>query len=145
MLTQNQRRVCAVASALCGAALGVALGVVLGRAVILHTASRRVAEYAKDLNSYSFRYATEVSGVFDSLRMLDIYAQQLAAALAQVINIVDPYAVVLGGGISNIDSLYTLVPKYWSAFVFTDQVQTQLLRNRHGDSSGVRGAAWLWT
>ena len=71
MLTQNQRRVCAVASALCGAALGVALGVVLGRAVILHTASRRVAEYAKDLNSYSFRYATEVSGVFDSLRMLD--------------------------------------------------------------------------
>jgi len=76
--------------------------------------------------------------------LLDIYAQQLAAALAQVINIVDPHAVVLGGGISNIDVLYTLVPKYWSAFIFTDQVQTKLLRNRHGDSSGVRGAAWLW-
>jgi len=85
------------------------------------------------------------AGDQDALLVLDIYAQQLAAALAQVVNIVDPHAVVLGGGISNIEALYTLVPKYWSAFIFTDQVQTKLLRNRHGDSSGVRGAAWLWT
>lgn len=85
------------------------------------------------------------TGDRDSQHVLDIYAQQLAAALAQVINIVDPHAVVLGGGISNIEALYSLVPRYWSAFVFTDQVQTRLLRNRHGDSSGVRGAAWLWT
>lgn len=84
------------------------------------------------------------TGDQDALLMLDIYAQQLAASLAQVINIIDPHAVVLGGGISNIDVLYTLVPKYWSAFIFTDQVQTKLLRNKHGDSSGVRGAAWLW-
>jgi fructokinase len=83
-------------------------------------------------------------GDHDALRLLDVYAQQLAAALAQVINIIDPHAVVLGGGISNIEALYTLVPKYWSATIFTDQVQTKLLRNRHGDSSGVRGAAWLW-
>lgn len=84
------------------------------------------------------------NGDQDALLMLDIYSQQLAASLAQVINILDPHAIVLGGGISNIDSLYALVPKYWSQFVFSDQVQTQLLRNRHGDSSGVRGAAWLW-
>jgi predicted NBD/HSP70 family sugar kinase len=84
------------------------------------------------------------TGDQDALLVLDIYAQQLAAALAQVVNIVDPYAVVLGGGISNIESLYVLVPRYWATYIFTDQVQTRLLRNRHGDSSGVRGAAWLW-
>jgi len=84
------------------------------------------------------------NGDQNALLMLDIYAQQLAAALAQVINIVDPHIIVLGGGISNIDALYTLVPQYWARHVFTDQVLTQLARNRHGDSSGVRGAAWLW-
>ena len=76
---------------------------------------------------------------------LSRYHRRLAKSLAQVINIVDPAVIVLGGGISNIDSLYTEVPALWREYVFSDQVHTQLRRNQHGDSSGVRGAAWLWS
>lgn len=72
------------------------------------------------------------------------YEHRLAKALAQVINILDPQVIVLGGGLSNIDRLYTNVPALWGNFIFSDQVNTQLLQHRHGDSSGVRGAAWLW-
>ncbi len=71
------------------------------------------------------------------------YAERLAQALAVVINIVDPDVIVLGGGVSNIEALYALVPQYWSRWIFADTVLTRLARNRHGDSSGVRGAAWL--
>jgi predicted NBD/HSP70 family sugar kinase len=74
---------------------------------------------------------------------LERYARHLAQALAVVINIVDPDVIVLGGGLSNIDSLYEQVPRYWGTWVFSDDVHTRLARNRHGDSSGVRGAAWL--
>ena len=69
---------------------------------------------------------------------------QLAHALAAVINILDPAVIVLGGGLSNISRLYTEVPKLWQQYVFSDQVQTQLLAPKFGDASGVRGAAWLW-
>jgi fructokinase len=72
------------------------------------------------------------------------YESRLARALAQVINIVDPDVIELGGGMSNIDRLYENVPKLWGAHVFSDHVGTRLAKNRHGDSSGVRGAAWLW-
>jgi fructokinase len=72
------------------------------------------------------------------------YEQRLARALAQVVNILDPDAVVLGGGLSNLERLYRNVPQLWGAQVFSDQVATRLLKNRHGDASGVRGAAWLW-
>ena len=75
---------------------------------------------------------------------LSRYHRRLAKSLAQVINIVDPAVIVLGGGISNIDSLYTAVPAQWDEYIFSDRVHTQLRRNQHGDSSGVRGAAWLW-
>jgi fructokinase len=51
---------------------------------------------------------------------------------------------VLGGGLSNLERLYRNVPRLWGAQVFSDQVATRLLKNRHGDASGVRGAAWLW-
>ena len=61
-----------------------------------------------------------------------------------MINILDPDVIVLGGGLSNIDRLYANVPKLWGAWVFSDRVDTRLVRNVHGDSSGVRGAAWLW-
>jgi len=71
------------------------------------------------------------------------YEGRLARALAQVINILDPDAIVLGGGLSNLDRLYDNVPRLWRAHVFSDDVATRLLRPRHGDSSGVRGAAWL--
>jgi len=72
------------------------------------------------------------------------YESRMARALASVINILDPDIIVLGGGLSNIDRLYESVPKLWTAHVFSDRVATQLVRARHGDSSGVRGAAWLW-
>jgi fructokinase len=75
---------------------------------------------------------------------LDRYVDRLARALAHVINIVDPDVVVLGGGMSNIDMLYDAVPARLGAWVFSDRVDTRIVRNRHGDSSGVRGAAWLW-
>ena len=72
------------------------------------------------------------------------YETRLARALAQVINILDPAVVVLGGGLSNLDRLYANVPRLWGKHVFSDHVVTRLIKNRHGDSSGVRGAAWLW-
>jgi fructokinase len=72
------------------------------------------------------------------------YETRLARALAEVVNILDPDAIVLGGGLSNLGRLYENVPKLWGAHIFSDQVATRLLKNRHGDASGVRGAAWLW-
>jgi len=72
------------------------------------------------------------------------YERRLARALAQVINLLDPDAIVLGGGLSNLDRLYDRVPRLWGEWVFSDHVATRLLKNKHGDSSGVRGAAWLW-
>jgi len=75
---------------------------------------------------------------------LDRYAERLARALAGVINIIDPEAIVLGGGLSAIKELYDTVPHLWGRHVFSGEVVTRLLPPRHGDSSGVRGAAWLW-
>ncbi|HQU50603.1 MAG TPA: ROK family protein [Casimicrobiaceae bacterium] len=72
------------------------------------------------------------------------YEERLARALAHVINILDPDVIVLGGGLSNLDRLYASVPRLWGPWVFSDRVDTKLVRHRHGDSSGVRGAAWLW-
>jgi len=72
------------------------------------------------------------------------YEGRLARALASVINIVDPEVIVLGGGLSNADRLYAAVPRLWDGFIFSDTIRTRLVRNMHGDSSGVRGAAWLW-
>jgi len=75
---------------------------------------------------------------------LQRYEARLAMALAEVINILDPSVIVLGGGLSNILRLYENVPHLWGRHVFSDRVATRLVGNRHGDSSGVRGAAWLW-
>ena len=76
---------------------------------------------------------------------LALYQERLARSLATVINILDPDVVVLGGGVSNVESLYTEIPERWKRYVFSDHVATRLARNVHGDSSGVRGAAWLWS
>ncbi len=73
----------------------------------------------------------------------ELYVERLAKSLASVINVLDPNVIVLGGGLSNIDSLYTDVPKRWGQYVFSDEVTTQLVKNTFGDSSGVRGAAHL--
>jgi fructokinase len=79
-----------------------------------------------------------------ALECLGRYARRFAKAIATIINVVDPDVIVLGGGLSNIARLYDQVPKLWTAHVFSDRVDTQLVRAQHGDSSGVRGAAWLW-
>jgi len=75
--------------------------------------------------------------------MLETYAIWLAKGLASVINIVDPDVIVLGGGLSNMAFLYQRVPQLWGQWVFSDQVETRLVPPKWGDSSGVRGAAWL--
>lgn len=68
----------------------------------------------------------------------------MARSLAHVINILDPDMIVLGGGISNIQRLYENIPRLWGKYVFSDRVDTLLLPPKHGDASGVRGAAMLW-
>jgi fructokinase len=72
------------------------------------------------------------------------YEGRMARALATVINVLDPDVIVLGGGMSNVSRLYANVPGLWAQHVFSDRVDTRLVPPRHGDSSGVRGAAWLW-
>jgi len=71
------------------------------------------------------------------------YEERLARALAHVVNIVDPDVIVLGGGLSNVERWYRSVPVLWTRWIFSDRVDTKLVRHVHGDSSGVRGAAWL--
>ncbi len=75
---------------------------------------------------------------------LERYMDRLARGLAAVINVVDPNAIVLGGGLSGISALYQQVPRLWTRYIFSDCVATPLLPPVHGASSGVRGAAWLW-
>ncbi len=75
---------------------------------------------------------------------IDRYSLRLAKALSSVINVIDPNVIVLGGGLSNISALYKTIPSLWGKFVFSDTVETHLRPPQHGDSSGVRGAAWLW-
>ncbi len=87
-----------------------------------------------------------LAGDGDSLaqQCLNDYEDRMARSLAHVINILDPDAIILGGDMSNIPSLYTRIPQLWEQYVFSDHVDTQLLAPKYGDSSGVRGAAWLW-
>lgn len=73
------------------------------------------------------------------------YEHRMARALASVINIVDPDVIVLGGGLSNVERWYRTVPGLWDKYIFSDVIRTRLEKNVHGDSSGVRGAAWLWS
>ena len=74
---------------------------------------------------------------------IERYARRMARGLASIINVVDPDVIVLGGGLSNIATLYERVPRLWMPYVFSDQIATKLVRAKFGDSSGVRGAAWL--
>lgn len=72
------------------------------------------------------------------------YIQQLARALAVVINVIDPEVIVIGGGLSNIPAIYTDLPACWSPYIFSETISTRLVRAKLGDSAGVFGAAWLW-
>lgn len=77
---------------------------------------------------------------------LERYCDRLARSLANVVNLVDPHVIVLGGGLSKIRQLYERVPELWKDYIFSerDKIATKLRPPMHGDSSGVRGAAWLW-
>jgi fructokinase len=75
---------------------------------------------------------------------IDRYEARLARSLATVVNFLDPDVIVLGGGLSQIARLYEIVPALWGAYIYSDEVRTRLVAPVHGDSSGVRGAAWLW-
>ena len=75
---------------------------------------------------------------------LERHASRLARGLAIIINIIDPDVIVLGGGLSNMAHLYTRVPELMAPRVFSDVAATPIVQAKHGDSSGVRGAAWLW-
>jgi fructokinase len=74
----------------------------------------------------------------------DRYVSRLARGLAHVVNLIDPDVIVAGGGMSNVTSLYTDLPRAMRPYVFSDSCTTPIVKARHGDSSGVRGAAWLW-
>ena len=88
--------------------------------------------------------ARAAAGDQNAIAALARHVDRLARGLAVVINILDPDVIVLGGGLSNLDHLYAEVPKRLASYVFSDFVHTPIVRNIHGDSSGVRGAAWLW-
>ena len=103
-----------------------------------HCAATRESLTARDI---AMRAAT---GDVACAASLFRYEDRFARAIAHVINLLDPDVIVLGGGMSNIDRLYAIVPHLWGRWVFSDRVYTRLVRNMHGDSSGVRGAAWLW-
>lgn len=85
------------------------------------------------------------AGEASAIATLERYVSRLARALASVINVVDPDVIVLGGGLSGIQQLYSDVPRIWDRWVFSDRIDTRLVPPIHGDSSGVRGAAWLWS
>jgi fructokinase len=100
------------------------------------------AETGEALNSVEIVQRAE-QGNARCEQTMQTYEHRLARSLAHVINILDPDVIVLGGGMSNIERLYANVPRLWGGWVFSDRVDTRLVKNRYGDSSGVRGAAWL--
>jgi fructokinase len=89
--------------------------------------------------------ARAASGAPGAQATMARYVDRLARGLATVINLLDPDVIVLGGGLGQITELYRAVPERWQAYVFSDTVATRLVPPRWGDSSGVRGAAWLWS
>ncbi len=96
-----------------------------------------------DLSANEISSAAD-AGDNDAVAVMETYEDRLARGLAHVINIVDPDMIVLGGGLSNIERLYRNVLALIQRYVFSDGVETPVVRATHGDSSGVRGAAWLW-
>ncbi len=79
-----------------------------------------------------------------SISTMGRYYDRLARSLASIINVIDPDVIVLGGGLSNIEEIYEKIPELWEQYVFSDRVDTKIIPAKQGDSSGVRGASWLW-
>ena len=88
--------------------------------------------------------ARAAAGEMKAREALARHADRLARGLAQVVNLLDPDVIVLGGGLSNMAHLYTDIPPLLKHYIFSDVIETPVVRASHGDSSGVRGAAWLW-
>ncbi len=86
----------------------------------------------------------EARGDAAAAAALERYMDRLARATATIINIIDPHVIVVGGGLSKIPQIYDAVPALWPDYVLSDTIATRLVPPKHGDSSGVRGAAWLW-
>ncbi len=84
-------------------------------------------------------------GEQNAIETMQQYEDRLARGLATVINLLDPEVIVLGGGLSNIDRIYPHTKNLWGEYIFSDEVRTELVKAQYGDSSGVRGAAWLWS
>ena len=100
-------------------------------------------KYGTDLRTREI-VALEANGDERAKKEFDLYEDRFARLIAVMIGIVDPDAIILGGGMSNVGRLYDNIPKLLSKYTFSDKVRNKILRNTHGDSSGVRGAAWLW-
>ena len=100
-------------------------------------------KYGTDLRTREI-VALEANGDERAKKEFELYEDRLARLLAVMIGIIDPDAIILGGGMSNVGRLYDNIPKLLPKYTFSDKVRNKVLRNTHGDSSGVRGAAWLW-
>ena len=121
----------------------------IGRAIAMSLAARgaqTVLAAKSEANLKKTAAEIAAAGTTAASASLARYEHRLARALAHVINILDPHAIVLGGGLSRIAQLYRRVPERWKEYVFSerDSIATRLLPPKYGDSSGVRGAAWLW-
>jgi fructokinase len=99
----------------------------------------------RELRATDIAEAAE-AGDRQAVEAFELYCDRLARSLANVINLIDPHVIVLGGGLSKMKQLYRHVPELWKGYIFSepDSIVTRLLPPLHGDSSGVRGAAWLW-
>lgn len=100
-------------------------------------------DHGENISAYQIKVNAE-NGCKRAEESLRRYEHRLARCLAALINVFDPEVIVLGGGVSNLQRLYSNVPQLWDEWVFSDGCNTQLLSAKHGDASGVRGAAWLW-
>lgn len=100
-------------------------------------------KYGTDLRTREI-VALEANGDERAKKEFELYEDRLARLLAVMIGIIDPDVIILGGGMSNVGRLYDNIPKLLPKYTFSDKVRNKVLRNTHGDSSGVRGAAWLW-
>jgi len=100
-------------------------------------------KYGTDLRTREI-VALEANGDERAKKEFELYEDRFARLIAVMIGIVDPDVIILGGGMSNVGRLYDNIPKLLPKYTFSDKVRNKVLRNTHGDSSGVRGAAWLW-
>lgn len=107
----------------------------IARDFLEHTGKKLAADKIAELADSGDQQAEQTMARFED---------RMARSLVSVINVLDPEVIVMGGGVSNIKRLYENVPKIWMKYAFSDHLSTKLVKAKHGDSSGVRGAAWLW-